>query len=108
MNTIKSTLIIVLSIFFLSSCGDDLLGIDDCDASSYEEQIPALVMSFGEALQNYGTNPTVENCQVLRREYNSYLNFLKDYEDCPFTFNGGQLREAIRQGEMDIEELTCS
>lgn len=105
---IKNGLVTLTFIFIFSSCGEDLLGIDACNSATYDEEVPAILTSFTTALQSYGSNPSDANCQALRNEYSSYLNFLKDYEDCAFTFNGGELSEVIRQGEMDIEELPCS
>jgi len=97
----------ILFLFIFISCGSDST-VDACDASSYDKEIPAIIMSFTTALQNYGTDPSDENCQSLRSEYSAYLNFLKNYEECPFTFNGGELKDAISQGEMDIDDLPCS
>lgn len=108
MKTIKSTIILFSIALFIISCGKDSSSIDFCNASSYDDEIPAIVENFSAALQSYGTNPTDENCKQLTVAYGNYLNFFREYQDCPFTFNNQEVTELIREGEMDIAELPCN
>jgi len=110
MKTLKNTLFFIAIAILFSYCSDDDSStIDPCDVSDYDERIPALIMDFTAAVQAYGADPSISNCNNLNTELNNYLNFLKDFDDCPFTVgNGVEIKDAIRETEMLIDELECS
>lgn len=91
----------------LLSCGDDSETNDVCNASTFNERIPTLTSAYTAALQNYGQNPSDQNCNNLNTAYSNFLSFLQEVDRCPFTINGGELGEVIRDLERDKEEFQC-
>lgn len=110
MKALKNTLFFLAIALLCSYCGDDDSStIDPCNASDYDERIPALISNLSAAIQNYATDQSDANCQAANVEMNNYLNFLKEFDDCPFSVgNGDGVQEAIRETEMLIEELPCN
>jgi len=110
MKALKNTLFLLAIALLCSYCGDnDSDTIDPCDASDYDERIPALISNLSTAIQNYGTDQSDANCRTVNTELTNYLNFLNEFDDCPFSVgNGDGVQEAIRETEMLIEELPCT
>lgn len=97
-----------LSLFLLSSCGDDGL-VEDCsDTVALNMTIADETDRLTDALTAFSTDQSSSNCNGLKDAYGDYIDALKSLQSCANDAGvGDEFRTSISEAESSLDTIGC-
>ncbi|WP_123897351.1 hypothetical protein [Aureibaculum marinum] len=94
--------------FTLSNCNptDNLKPDNNCDGH-WSTEVQESANDYNNALSNYGTDPTSENCNAIKKTGNTYIDALKKVEPCVTTVSKADWEKALEDTRVEINKLNC-
>ena len=98
--------LLVVSFLGMGSCKKKTTDPDYC-GTARATQLSAEVNALSVAAQNYGTNPTTENCNAFKAAYQEYLDALEPFTNCTAwtAEQKNDLQDEIDEAEAELSTL---
>jgi len=98
---------VLLSIFISCSSSSDSSG--PCDGFLWTQEVQDEVTAFTEAGAAFGSDPTLEKCEIYKQTAREYVQALKGVNvSCIAEVNQQEYQHSLAEAEASVEEIDCS
>lgn len=101
----KCIMVCSILAFGLIGCNKD--GPAKCFGGSWVQELSAELTDWTTAAQEYGDNPTTENCNSYKSSLNNYLKALDRIKNCVPKASLGDFNESIDEIMQELNEIDC-
>ena len=108
MKTTLKLLSLILILFAVACSDSDDDNNIPCDSQSFNQEFQEELEAVSIAANNYGMNPTTENCEIFKAAYIDYIDALEGWEECA-TFHNQEVewRQALDDARVAANDIMC-